>query len=236
MGWRHVGNNWSSFQIERPEFSKIASHEIKENWSCDLQEIDGFCASKSNLSKFSSTDAMVEANSPELIDAITVEKLEKNLSHNEIRILHSHRSSDYFKKYLWDGRLWLMNDGGAHHTAAAKLIASRLGQQVPLVGTLHTHSLNAHAVESLRHDFEIFAISDATEVAMAFFEAMRAVRATWLWSPMPRPFESAKAIYLPKKETRSMRVAEELSKAGIIDLGAHLADLIKKQAAHCQAA
>jgi len=74
-----------------------------------------------------------------------------------------------------------MNDGGAHHTAAAKYISARLGQRVPLDGTRYTYSLNALAVASLRRDFEIFVISDEdAHSAVAFFEAMRASRATWL--------------------------------------------------------
>lgn len=49
----------------------------------------GFSSSKSELRDFSSTNAMVECNSREMIDSISHEKLAKNLSHPEIRIIHN---------------------------------------------------------------------------------------------------------------------------------------------------
>ena len=67
------------------------------------------------------------------------------------------------------------------------------------------------------------------EATEAFFDAMRAFRATWLWHPLPRPYERARAVLLPKDEASSMRVAVELRRAGIADLGAHLSALCVRQ-------
>lgn len=230
LGWHATGGGWQSFHLIRPEYAQIAHCEIEQSWCCDVTDIDGFSASKADLWAFPSTDAMAEALCQWLISEITPERLAKSLAHSEIRIINSPGTSDHFTRYLWDGRLWLMNDGGSHHTAAAKYLSARLGQRVPLEGTRYTYSLNALAIASLRRDFEMFVIgNDDAESAEAFFEAMRAFRATWLWHPLPRPYEGARAVLLPRSEARSMRVAVELRGAGFADLGAHLAALCVRQ-------
>lgn len=224
-----MGERWDSFQIERPEYAEIGHCEITPAWTCDISDIYGFSASKSELRDFVSTDEMVKTNSPGMIDEITHEKLAKNLAHKEIRIIHSPNTSDHFTHYLWDGRLWLNNQGGSHHTAAAKYIAARLNQPVSLTGSLHTYSLNADAVTSLCRDFEMFIINDDAEVNQAFSKAMENFKAMWLWHTMPSPYQGNRAILLPKSEARSMRVAAELANANITNLGTHLIKLTKVQ-------
>ena len=232
MGWRATNGHYESFQIERPEYAQIGRQEILKNWSCDITDVHGFSASKSELHNFKSTDAMVETNSRTMIDEISHEKLTKNLAHREIRIIHSSDTSDHFTRYLWDDRLFLMNSGGSHHFSAAKYIAARLPEAVTLNGKLYVYSLNAAAIASLRRDFEMFVISDKVEIFSTFLDAMRAFKATWLWHPMVRPFENTRAILLPKHELRSMRVATELRKADVLDFGTHLANLAAHQAPH----
>src|SRR6218665_1313563 len=107
--------------------------------------------------------------------------------------------------------------------------ARRWGARVVLEGTGYTYSLNALAIASLRRDFEMVVISNEDAGTQAFFEAMRAFPAMWLWNPLPRPYEGARAVLLPRSEARSMRVADELRSAGIADLGAHLAALCARQ-------
>jgi len=226
-GWKCNGKYyWASFELYRPEYDRIAQMVTHEAWTCDIQEIAGLSSSKSRLREFTSTDAMVEKNSREMIDEITSAKLEKNLAHDEIRILHREKTSDHFARFAWDGRLFLMNSGGSHHLAAAKYIAARLGVPVPLTAKLHTYSLDTAAVASLRADFDMFVLSDEPSISNAFGDAMRYFKATWLWHHLPRPYqEDARVILLPKSEKRSMRVASVLRQAGAFDFGAHLTKL-----------
>lgn len=222
-GWHFKNGFWTGFSVVRPEYRQIARCEIKERWSCDVKDIHGFAASKSDLWLYSSTDEMARARCRGLIDKITPEKLAKCLEHDGIRSIQALRSGDHFTVYQWDKRLWFMNSDGSHRTAAAKYIATRLGQPVSFIGDLHTYSIDQHAIDSLRRDFEMFAIRDEeSEVSNAFSDAMCAFRATWLWHRLPRPYEHVRAVLLPRSEERSMRVAVELRNAGITDLGAHL--------------
>ncbi|QBY56502.1 hypothetical protein E0W60_36135 (plasmid) [Cupriavidus oxalaticus] len=212
----------------RPEYTRLGRCEVDTQWTCDISELHGFSASKSDLRDFATTDQMVEKNSREMISEISLKKLDENLAHREIRIIHS-PGSDYFTRYRWDGRLWLMNSGGSHHTAAAKYIAARLGCQVPLSGKLYTYSLDPRAIASLCNDYRMFVISNDSEFQNAFSQAMRSFNATWLWHSMPRPYTDARAILLPRNESRSMHVAKALDTAGIADLGAHLTNLATRQ-------
>lgn len=230
LGWRHSAGYYSSFELHRPEFENLGWCEVDDHWNCDIQDVTGLSASKSELHEFSSLDSMVETNSRKMIDAITEEKMRKNLAHDEIRILNRESTSDYFARYLWDGRIFLMNDGGSHHFAAARYIASRINRLVPLQGKLRTYSISPLAVEALRRDFDIYAISDDAAVANGFSDAMKAFRATYLWQHLPRQYKHARAIFLPKNEKRSMRVSAVLRDAGIFDVGEHLTALADRQA------
>lgn len=229
-GWKRIGRDYRGYQIHRAEYEQICVETTVKGWWCDISDVHGFGASKSKLSDFSSTDAMVERNSRDMINEITLEKLAENLAHDEIRILHRKKTTDHFACYQWDGRLWLMNSGGSHHFAAAKYIASRLPQRVPLQADLRVYALNEDAISSLRRDFEIFAAPNHATFSNCFFEAMRSFSATWHWHVMPVPFNHTRAILLPRSERRSMRVAEEFAKTGVVDLGRVLSDLAANQA------
>lgn len=88
-------HHYGSFTLHRPEYAKIGQCEITNDWGCDITDVHGFSASKSELRDFASTDGMVEMNSRDMIDEITHEKLVKNLAHGEIRLIQS-PGSDYF--------------------------------------------------------------------------------------------------------------------------------------------
>lgn len=226
-GWRRSGKyDFESFDIHRPEYDRLGKLETIDVWTCDIQEIDGFSSSKSKLCEFISTDEMVEQNSREMIDEITRAKLEKNLAHREIRILHGETTSDHFARFAWDGRLFLMNSGGSHHLAAAKYIAARLGVPVPMSAKLRTYSLDAGAVKSLRRDFEMFVLSDEPHISSTFSKAMRSFHASWLWHHLPRPYDrDARVVLFPREDKRSMRVCSLMRQAGAFDFGEHLEKL-----------
>jgi hypothetical protein len=231
QGWRVSGGRYLSFRLQRAEYALLGRHEVTTRWACDLSQLHGFSSSKSRLKEFVSTDELVERNSPEMVTEVSREMLAKNLAHHEIRILHEPSCSDHFVRHAWDGRIFLANDGGSHHLAAAKYIACRLGQQVPLRAALHTYWLERHAVESLRREFDMFVMSDEPWGWNAFCDAMQAFRATWLWHYLPRPrAEGGRVVLLPQSEGKSRRVAAALRGAGFSDLGEHLAKLADRTA------
>jgi len=133
-GWtRSPGSyqNYGSTSLVREDLLSLGTVREIQHWNCDIRQVDGFSASKSELRKFKSMGAMVERNSQPMITPVTQDKLEENLRWDEIRII-SREDHDYFSTWEWDGRVFLINSGGSHHFAAAKYIAKRIGVNVPL--------------------------------------------------------------------------------------------------------
>jgi len=226
MGWRNQGNRYGSFTASCPALANLVRHSVVDAWSFDLQDMHGFAASKSKLETFSSMDEMVRTNSREMIGDISAEGLRKNLAHGEIR-LQRENSTDRVQVHQWDQRMFVVNDGGSHHLAAAKYIAARIGAPVLLQAPLHYYSINEEAVALLRTEYDIYLVSDKPEVANPFFEAMQSYGATWLWHALPQPYEQGKAIFLPREEPQSMRVSQAFREAGFPEFGQYLADVAR---------
>ncbi|MCQ4245115.1 DUF6685 family protein [Stutzerimonas decontaminans] len=216
--------NYGAIDLYREDLLDLGKTWETPDWICDIQDVDGFSASKSDLRRFKSMDAMVEHSSKEMISEITPEKLAENLAWDEIRII-SRVDHDYFQTWSWDGRVFLMNSGGSHHFAAAKYIAARLGVKVPLKGKCRAHSLNQVALASLTRDFDIFVMSSHYKYQMEFHRAMQSFRATYYLKDLPRPYSEQCAIFLPKSEKRSANVAQVLKDARFQDLGWYLKNL-----------
>lgn len=228
LGWRERGGQYGSFYLPLEDLARIGTCEIREQWECDIQDVVGLSASKSELKEFSSLDDMVEANSRPMIEPVTAEKLDRNMAWPEIRILHRDQTSDHLACFRWDRRIFLMNSGGSHHFAAARYIASRIDRRVPIRGRLKVYGLDNGAVSSLTNDFEIFALPCDADSYLAFHDAMTACRATYLQRALPRPYGDFKAVFLPRSDVRSVRVARLLSESGFFDVGAHLQELSRR--------
>lgn len=236
-GWSYCSTyrQYSSTSMHSDDLLRLGSEVIIDRWRCDIQQVDGFAASKSELQKFATMDQMVEKNSKELIDDITLEALRKNLSWDEIRII-SRVDHDWFASWAWDRRVFLMNSGGSHHFAAAKYIAARLKHPVELCGTYKVYGIQEEPVERLRRDFGMFVLSSESEAWLGFNEAMARFRATYYWKTLPRPHNSrGYAVFLPLKEKRSALVASILAERGFQDLGAYLSDLAARSRSFAQA-
>ncbi|CJL91587.1 Uncharacterised protein [Streptococcus pneumoniae] len=226
-GWTHCRTygRYGSTSIECAPLLRVGSEMQIQRWRCDIQQVDGFSASKSELKEFATMDDMVVRNSPEMIDEISPAKLAKNLAWDEIRII-SHVDHDYFATWAWDGRVFLMNSGGSHHFAAAKYIAARLEQPVELTGTYKIYGLCEQAITELRREYGMFVLSHEPDAWLGFNEAMARFKATYYWKTLPRPHNHQRcAIFLPLKEKRSAMVARILKENNFQDLGAYLAGL-----------
>lgn len=226
-GWTHCRTygRYGSTSIECAPLLRLGYEMKVERWRCDIQQVDGFACSKSELEKFANMDQMVETNSKELIADITAEGLKKNLSWDEIRII-SRADHDHFASWGWDGRIFLMNSGGSHHFAAAKYIAARLCQPVELTGTYKVFGLCEQAITELRREYGMFVLSHDPDAWLGFNEAMARFKATYYWKTLPRPHNHHRyAIFLPLKEQRSALVAKVLRDHNFQDLGAYLAGL-----------
>lgn len=225
-GWVPRRGGWMEpVGIERPEYTAIGRETKIDDWACEIQDVEGLGASKSDLTGFDSLDSMVQRNSPEMIDEIAPAKLQTNLAHGEIRIIHQANTSDCFIRHDWDGRVFLSNSGGSHHFAAARLIARLLGQKVPLRGRLYQRGVNAAPVAALTRDYAMFVVTNDLLVMHAFSEAMEGYRAPWFSHKLPGQLGDVRAVLLPRQDERAMRVAQLLQSAGAANFCRLLADL-----------
>lgn len=118
--------------------------------------------------------------------------------------------------------------GGAHHFAAAKLIAREIEVEVPLSGRYRVYGINQIALASLRRDFDIFVMSWDCKQQLGLHKAMQSFGATYYWKDLPRPYTEQSAIFLPKDDKRSAKVSQVLREAGFQDLGLYLKNLGKR--------
>lgn len=228
QGWKAASSDYISIDLAMPYLKNIGFCRKIESWTCEIQDVHGFSSSKSILADFKSMDEMVERNSRSMIDEITNEKLQQNLEHDDIRIIH-HPNNDHFSKHLWDGRVFLRNGGGSHHFAAARYIAKRLNKPVSLTGSLYVYGLNEDSVRGLCSDYEIFAISDKDSISNEFHASVRSFGATYLWHILPKQYHEIRAIFLPRNESRSMKVAKALRNSNNFDLGNYLLQICLRQ-------
>ena len=170
-GWGLHRGHYSSISVDRPEIDVFGQSEIAASFSCDIQDVSGLLSSKNDLSNFECMDEWIQRASPELIAPVSATKLAENLAHRGVRVA-GHGDSDYFCRYAWDGRLFLVNEDGSHHFAAARYIAKRIKSPVQLRAPLHTRSIRKQAVESLTRDFEIILLYDSPAVSNGFHDAM----------------------------------------------------------------
>ena len=159
----------------------------------------------------------------------------KLLEHDQIRCLGAN-ATDTLSRHGWDGRLNLLNDGGAHHFAAARYIAKRTGIPVTISTTLHEHTFDPSALVELTSKFDIFAVGDQNDDPRPYLDmqdSFKKIRATFFigalpWSPDDHSRE-AKAVFLPKNDLKSQRISDLFRKEGFIDIGLVLSDLLNKK-------
>jgi hypothetical protein len=231
LGWKvHRNFGYRSYRVVRPDLAGFGDCTQLPGWHCDIQDVDGLHASKSTLVNFSSLDAMARQEAPALIDEVSSAGLARLLERHEIKALRRRCSGDHFVRYLWDGRIFLLNRSGSVHFAAARFMAARLEQRVALGGELQVLSIEPWAVNSLRRDFELFAVSARDAFAsIAFHELLRSSHTPYLSKRMPRPCADTEVIFLPRDDRRSMAMAAELRAAGFPDVGKHLSTLVLRQ-------
>lgn len=221
-GWQCKSGQYQYSETHIPELSRLCRKEDIPEWSCDIQDVEGVYASKSELGGFSDLDSWVESKAPHLIENISVKGLSDTLAHHEIRILNGPPGADNFRRHTWDGRLFLMNDGGSHHFAAARYMAKRLGKSVPLTGSLVSYSIDPDAMQRLRDLYDIFALPETLQGS--FHEAMESIGATYFWIPFPPPCkDQVFAVLLPRDERIARRASAAMRKTSTFDLVAHLA-------------
>lgn len=231
LGWKtHRNFGYRSYRFVRPELAGFGSCLRIPDWRCDIQDIVGLHAWKPGQARFGSLDTMARQSTPMLVDEVSSARLAALLRRPELRALCQPRCSGQFVRFLWDGRVFLGNSTPSQYFAAARYIARRIAQPVVLGGELCVLSTKPQAVNGLRRDFEMFAVSCRDAIAsVGFHEVLRMSRTPYLSKRLPRPHANTEVTFLPRADRRSMAMAATLQELGFPDVIRHLSTLVLRQ-------
>lgn len=132
----------------------------------EIQNITGLAASFSDIRNRITMDDFIAQDCREYFE-IDEESFHKNLSHQQISIIHDPNTNDHFSAFGWNPLLYLVNgDGGSHHFASMRYIASHLNIAFYLSGLLKLVYLDACAVSDFNNKYSGYLISndDQTEI------------------------------------------------------------------------
>ena len=190
-------------------------HTIPD-WTCDITDITAIHASQSDLSIFENLDEFAEAKCGELIKDVSLAGLKRNLVHDGIRILNTASHADYLQRWAWDGRLFLMNDGGSHHFAAARWLARKLGVPVPIRSQLRTVSIRRDAVEQLVAGYDLFAVNGRQDASFSYalYEALQSSGTPFLFCALPASLGFGDILIFESDDRRSWPVVDALRRHG----------------------
>ncbi|OAM28708.1 MULTISPECIES: DUF6685 family protein [Eikenella] len=225
-GFSFKDKKYQLCKLSLKEFSLLVEKKIIDNWQCEIQVVQGLAASKSKLSEFSNLDEMVEKNSRELIYPISLETLEKNLSHRESNIFHED-PTDYFTIYQWNKKLFLINSGGSHHFAAARYLARRLNKKITLSGKLYYYKFNQNIINLLENKFDIFILSWPNIELSNLHKFLKKLRIEYFIRYMPQPITDKFLLLLLPKNTKNTKIAELLRGNNYLDFTAYIKNLAK---------
>ncbi|MEO7326582.1 MAG: DUF6685 family protein [Dokdonella sp.] len=203
---------WTDLSLVR----MFADVHIIPEWTCDITEITAIHASESDLSIFENLDEFAETRCGELIKDVSIAGLKRNLAHDGIRILNTASHADYLQRWAWDGRLFLMNDGGSHHFAAARWLARKLGVPVPIRSRLRTVSVRRDAVEQLVARYDLFAVNGHQDASFscALYEALRSSGTPFLLRALPASLGCGEILIFESDDRRSWPVVDALRRHG----------------------
>ncbi|WP_204353781.1 DUF6685 family protein [Salinisphaera orenii] len=229
MGWtRDSFGSYSGCRRICQPLSNLAS-TTKRRVAVDIRNIDGLGCSKGPLHKYDCLADFARHECGRELGAADEATLYSALAHREIRIIHQEKPSDHLSFYAWDNRVFLSNAGGSHHFAAAQYLAVIFDRPIVIEATLHETILSEPAIESLRSEFNVFAVHDKAQSECAFMDAMKPSDIPFYWMPLPTRLGQARAIFLPRSDQRASRVAAVLRQSGFTDLGVLLLDIAQKQ-------
>lgn len=231
FGYAPHRNTYSGTRLSIPELAYIVRHEQVLDFECDLTDIEGLGASKAPLTELVDMDDFAHKRCAAYIKDISLTAMNQNLSHREIRVIHS-PGSDFFVRHSWDQRLFLANSGGSHHLCSGRYVAARLKASVPLRATLHRYDFDQSALADVLRKYRFGVIGSTTAVELAFFEAMRRAKVRFYWLRLPRPFEQLRGVILPLEDERSGHAFDLLRASGMFDLGEYLKALARRSQSH----
>lgn len=219
--------------------STLFQEHTNHAFSCDIKDVDGLSSSKSPLHDFASMEQFALACCAKEIGPGTPEQFSVAIAHKGIRHIHNSGFKQLycFYRHAWDERLFMPNEDGSHHFAAAQHLARKFGIDYELQAPLRTVRLNVSALNDLERRFHMYVISDDALGAMRSAVTVGYGVEYYEQSlPLPRLSEFSGqnivkpiAILIPISSKKADAVARLLQEHGITNLASVLSKMFFKQ-------
>ncbi|EHA16168.1 MULTISPECIES: DUF6685 family protein [Halomonadaceae] len=198
-----------------------------DDFSCSIRDITSLASGKGDLVGYATLDtyAMGECRGLVHYDRASIEPL---LNWHELRFHSGAGTEESLESYSWQpGSYHLHNQGGAHHFAAARLIAGFFDPGLRIKAPLTKHALNPEVAYGILCAFVIFCEPEEHMMNEAFMKRMEVEKIPFAICAAPPPWqEGHHLLLLPCENSKAMTVADIFRAYGWLDVG----DLLLKQA------
>ena len=224
-GWKARGDRFEPLSLDNP-FGPLCSSTRLGTLHCDISDVEGISASKSDERFFASVQDFGRDFTKYLGLGVEAASLERMRHHDQSRILHS-PPSDGFSWAAWDGRLFLDNAGGSHHFAGASFLAAELKQRIELTGPIYASWLNAGAWRWLTDQYHLFYVQ-----ALDFMnQPLARLLGHCFVLPLPHGLGEGSLLLAPRYAPGSARVHQLFAATGHADVTPGILQMLDGQEA-----
>lgn len=227
VGWEQTQAGYTSRRHAFPQVHALIIRTDRGVETFDLRDVATLSASKGNLQDHADLDAFATKEAGHFLTDLSLEGLDKNLDHSQVRIGRAGRNptgSDHWAVYQWDRRRpHLVNGGGSHHLAAARYIARKLGTPVGVSAPSIHYQVDATQASALLRSFHLFAVGKDTYQDL--HEPFQAGAVPYTSTGLPGDkVEGGRVIFLARTDQKASQAAQLLKDHGALDVG----ELLKK--------
>lgn len=208
--------------------SRLITTVYHDTFSCSIREITSLESGKGGLATSATLDAYALSECRDLIssDPAWIGKL---LGWHELRFSACPGAGESLESFSWHDRGYhLLNQGGAHHFAAARYLAGFYAPGFRIHAPLARYSINPEAAHDILNAFDMFCEPEDQTMLEAFTHRMAAAGIPHATCPAPPPWDGEyRLLLLPRDNRKAAGAASVLCQHGWFDVS----DLLRRQVA-----
>ncbi|MGP9768292.1 DUF6685 family protein [Halomonas sp. AOP13-D3-9] len=228
--WQPGRNGLQCQRLPYPQATGLTSTTYQSDFSCSIRDIISLESGKGDLVGYPTLDIYALGECSGLIqsDRASIAPL---LSWHELRFHSGAGAEESIEGFSWQpGNYHLHNQGGAHHFAAARLIAGFFDPELLITAPLTKHALNPEVARGILGAFDIFCELEDHTMNGAFMKRMEAAQIPFAICAAPPPWQDGHHLLLfPRENKKAMAVADVFRVYGWLDVGSLLWQQAKQQ-------
>lgn len=217
-------------RLPYPLAAGLTTTTYDDGFSCSIRDIISLASGKGDLVGYATLDCYAFGECLGLVhsDRASIAPL---LSWHELRFHGGAGAEESIEGFSWQpGGYHLHNQGGAHHFAAARLIAGFFDPELRIKAPLTKHALNPEVAQGILGAFDIFCELEDHTMNGAFMKRMEAAQIPFAICAAPPPWQEGHHLLLfPRENIKAMAVADIFRVYGWLDVGNLLRQQAKQQ-------